>query len=205
MPKNQNAILRLSRYKNTLYKLKTLGLEKVFSDNLADSIHVKSSQVRKDFSIFGIEGHRKGGYEINYLINKINEVLGKTKMNNVILAGAGKLGRALMGYKGFNQVNIKITAIFDIDPEKVKRDSPVPVLPLEEMKEYIKNNHIVIGIIAVPEEAAQLVVEHMIGAGVKGLLNFSTTNIKVPDHVIVNNVHMEAELENIIYYINNPE
>ncbi|MDD5440372.1 MAG: winged-helix domain-containing protein, partial [Candidatus Omnitrophica bacterium] len=110
---NKNVIIRLSRYKNALVRLKYMGFVKVFSDNLADSIGVTPSVVRKDFSMFDLCGNKRGGYNIEELLRKLNSILGKNEIQKVILAGAGKLGTALLKYKGFEKEGIRISACFD--------------------------------------------------------------------------------------------
>jgi redox-sensing transcriptional repressor len=199
---NRNCIIRLSRYKNALRRLKSLGFVKVFSDNLSDAIGVTSSQVRKDFSLFGIAGNKRGGYNIDELIERLNYILGKSETQKVILAGAGKIGTALMKYKGFEKEGIKIVAAFDIDPSKFYSDSSIPVLPMQDIKDFIKNNDIKIGIIAVPETAAQQVLNEMLGAGIKGILNFSPITFKPTETCEINNVSLVSELEKVIYFIN---
>lgn len=198
---NANCIIRLSRYKNALRRLKSLGFVKVFSDNLADAIGVTSSQVRKDFSLFGITGNKRGGYQIDALIERLNNILGKNEIQKVVLAGAGKIGTALMRYNGFEKEGIRIVAAFDIDPAKFQQDSPTPIYPIQEMKEFIKVNGIRIGIIAVPEAAAQPVLNDMLGAGVRGILNFSPITFKSGGNYEVNNVSLVSELEKVIYFI----
>ena len=155
MVTNKNCILRLSRYKNALYRFKTLGFLKIYSDYLADAVGVTSAQVRKDFSLFGISGNKRGGYQIDSLISKLNEILGKTETQRVIMAGAGNLGSALLKYRSFEKEGIKIVAAFDIDPSKQDSRLAVPILPLDELERYVQRNGIKIGIISVPEVAAQ--------------------------------------------------
>ena len=116
---NRNCILRLSRYKKALSRLQAMGFKKVFSDNLADAIGVTPSQVRKDFSLFDITGNKKGGYDIEDLIEKLNRILGKEEEEKVILVGCGNIGQALLKYKGFRKEGINITAAFDADAAKV--------------------------------------------------------------------------------------
>ena len=89
---NKNCIIRLSRYKNALIRFKTLGFIKIFSEYLADAVGVTSAQVRKDFSLFGISGNKRGGYQIDALITKLNSILGKNEVQKVVLVGAGQLG-----------------------------------------------------------------------------------------------------------------
>ena len=198
---NANCIIRLSRYKNALRRLKSLGFVKVFSDNLADAIGVTASQVRKDFSLFGITGNKRGGYQIDGLIERLNNILGKNEIQKVILAGAGKIGTALMRYNGFEKEGIRIVAAFDIDPAKFQQEAPTPIYPIQEMKAFIEANGIRIGIIAVPEAAAQPVLNDMLGAGVRGILNFSPITFKSSGNYEVNNVSLVSELEKVIYFI----
>jgi redox-sensing transcriptional repressor len=202
MAVNKNCILRLSRYKSSLYRLKSLGFVKVFSDNLADAVGVSSVQVRKDFSIFGISGNKRGGYQIDSLIERLNAILGKDKVHRAIVVGTGHIGMALMKYKGFEKEGIQIVCGFDIDPAKYVRDGAVPVLPLDEMKEFVRTNEIRIGIIAVPDLAAQQAADSMVSAGVKGILNFAPLRLRVPTHIVINNVNLATELENVIYFVN---
>jgi len=199
---NKNCIIRLSRYKNALYRLQALGFVKVFSDNLADAVGVTASQVRKDFSIFGICGNKKGGYQIDSLLDKLNSILGKDQLQKVIVVGAGHIGSALMRYRGFEKEGIKIVAGFDIDPAKINRSSPVPVLPLEEAKAFIKTNSIRIAILAVPDIAAQQATDIICTCGIKGILNFAPLRLKSAEGCIINNVNLEIELENLIYFVN---
>lgn len=199
---NKNCVIRLSRYKNALYRLRTLGFVKVFSDNLADAVEVLPSQVRKDFSIFGLAGNKRGGYQIDILISKINNILGKDQVQKVIIIGVGNIGTALMKYKGFEKEGMKIMACFDTDTTKLNRQAEISVLPVEELKDFVQNNNIKIGIIAVPDNAAPQVLDLMLEAGIKGILNFAPIRLKSPENCIINNVNIELELENLIYYVN---
>lgn len=202
MVTNKNCILRLSRYKNALYRFKSLGFFKIFSDYLADAVGVTSAQVRKDFSLFGISGNKRGGYKIDSLIEKLNDILGKNELQKVIMAGAGNLGSALIKYKNFEKEGIKIVAAFDIDPAKHNSRLPVPVLPLEDLEQYVMINKTKIGIISVPDIAAQHILDVMIKAGICGVLNFAPIQLKTSESCIINNVNLELELENLIYFVN---
>jgi redox-sensing transcriptional repressor len=202
MTVNKNCIIRLSKYKNALAKLKALGFVKVFSDNLADAAGVASSLVRKDFSIFGISGNKKGGYLVDELIEKINDILGKSDIQKVVIAGAGNVGSALMKYAGFEKEGLRVTVVFDNDPSKVSAKSPVPILPVAAMKDYIRQNKIRIGIICVPDHAAGEIFDLMVSSGIKGVLNFAPVNLKTQEDVIVENVNLVGELESLIYFVN---
>jgi redox-sensing transcriptional repressor len=198
----KNYIIRLSEYKNALSRFKTLGFVKVFSDNLADSVRVTSVQVRKDFSLFGISGNRRGGYLVKELIEKLNDILGKNEIQRVVLAGVGHLGTALMRYKGFEKEGIKIVACFDIDPTKTDKKAERPILLFDELFGFVKKNGIKIGIISVPENAAQEVAEKMMSAGIKGILNFAPIKLRGEEDCIINYVNVAFELENLSYFVN---
>lgn len=202
MTVNKNCIIRLSKYKNALAKLKALGFVKVFSDNLADAAGVASSLVRKDFSIFGITGNKKGGYLVDELIEKVNDILGKNDIQKVIIAGAGNIGSALMKYAGFEKEGLKVSAVFDSDPSKTDKNGPVPILSIDSMKDYIKQNKIKIGIICVPDVSAPGVFDSMVSSGIKGVLNFAPVSLKTQEDIIVENVNLVGELESLIYFVN---
>jgi redox-sensing transcriptional repressor len=133
---NKKCILRLLRYKNALHRFDGLGFVKIFSDNLADAVGVTASQVRKDFSLFGISGNKRGGYQIDALLEKLNGLMGKNETQKVVIVGGGHIGTALMKYKGFEKEGIKIVACFDIDPAKFSgvKGHEIPVLPVGQLK-----------------------------------------------------------------------
>ena len=198
----KNCILRLSRYKNELYRLKELGFIKIFSEYLAEAVGVTSAQVRKDFSLFDISGNKRGGYTIDGLLDKLNSILGKNQIQKVVVVGAGNLGSALLKYKNFEKQGIRIEAAFDVDPAKSTHKSGVPVLSMTELEPFVQKNEIKIAILCVPEIAAQPVSDAMVKAGIRGVLNFSSQQLKTPAHCIVTNVNLEVELENLIYFVN---
>ena len=198
---NKRIILRFSRYRNALTRFKALGFVKIFSEYLADAVAVTSAQVRKDFSLFGISGNKRGGYHIDALIAKLSDILGKNEIQKVVLVGAGQLGSALLKYRTFEQEGIKIVAAFDIDPAKAQK-TPTPILPLEQIAGYIERNEIKVAILCVPDIAAQQTVDTLVKAGIKGVLNFAPIELKAPHDCIINNVNMAIELESLIYFVN---
>jgi redox-sensing transcriptional repressor len=192
----------LSRYKNALNRLKALNFVRVFSDNLADAAGVTAAQVRKDFSLFGITGNRRGGYKVDELTDQLNRILGKDQLQEVIVIGMGNIGRALLHYGGLEKSGIRIVAGFDIDPAKFAPEAQPPVLPLDDMLEFVQKRELVLGVLAVPDYAAQQVLELMLSAGIKGVLNFAPICLKAPEGCVVNNINLESELENLIYFVN---
>jgi redox-sensing transcriptional repressor len=202
MAGKKNCILRLSRYKNELYRFKELGFIKIFSEYLAESVGVTSAQVRKDFSLFGISGNKRGGYNIDALLDRLNSILGKNQLQKVIVVGAGNLGNALLKYKNFEKQGIRIEAAFDIDPAKCSQKTGVAVYPLPSLESFVNKNGIMIAILCVPEIAAQGTIDTLIKAGIRGVLNFSPIQLKTPEDIVVTNVNLEVELENLIYFVN---
>jgi redox-sensing transcriptional repressor len=199
---NRKCILRLSRYRNALRRLKSLGFVKVFSGNLADAAGVTSSQVRKDFSLFGITGNRRGGYHVDELIDRIGKVLGKNEIQKVVIVGMGNIGKALMRYRAFEPGGIKIIAGFDNDPAQYNTTLETPILPLEEFREFVRIHGVKIAILAVPDMAAHQVSELMITAGIRGILNFAPLQLRGADDVVISSINLEVELENLVYFVN---
>jgi redox-sensing transcriptional repressor len=199
---NKKVVARLSSYRTALLRFHELGFVKVFSDTLAEAVGATSAQVRKDFSLFGISGNKKGGYQTDILIEKLQSLLGKDRLQSVVIAGIGNIGTALIKYKAFEAEGIKIAAGFDIDPAKLNRKTKVPIFPLDEMKSFVRSNAIRIGIIAVPDIAAQSVCDAMVEAGIRGVLNFAPLVLRANPDVVVNNVNLQNELENVIYFVN---
>ena len=208
---NKELILRLSKYKRLLFKLKALGLERVFSNNLGDAIGVAPSLVRKDFSILSLAGNKRGGYDIDTLIEKLDIVLGRDKPQEVIVAGCGRIGTALMQYEEFKNEGIKIIAGFDIAPENVSKTSGVPIYNIKEMKEFIEKNDTRVGIIAVPDSEAAATLDTMVNAGIRGVLNFASIELRVNNKgeidnskttCTIHNINICLELEHLFYQVN---
>ena len=199
---HKKAIGRLSQYKNTLNRLKSVGFIKVFSRNLADAAGVTPFQVRKDFSIYGIYGNKKGGYIVDELIEEINGILGKQGVQRIVIVGVGNIGRALLNYKGFEKDGVEIVAGFDNDPLKYAPEAKIPVLPIGHLTDFIRTNNIKVGVISVPDSMAQTVLDLMIDAGIKGVLNFAPIRLNGGKDCVIHNVNLSIELETVIYFVN---
>ena len=206
MPKVEvprKSIYRLSIYQRSLLRLIENNVETVSSEALASAAGVKSTQLRKDLTYFGQFGTRGLGYNVKALSGVLNDVLGTTSYQPVILVGVGNLGSALLRYKGFNKEGFEIAAAFDLAPTRERRTegARVPVYSANTMADFIRNHQVRMAIIAVPSEAAQNVVNELVEAGVQAILNFSPTVLQVPENVTVNNVDLALELENLSYFI----
>lgn len=178
-----------------------MGVEKVFSYTLAHETGVTSDQVRKDFSEYSIKGNKRGGYDINDLLDKMEKIFHRNKDNNIVLVGMGNMGLALSKYSKFSQRNMNIVAAFDIDPFKQKSRSGIPIYSMSRLKEMIETFGVRVAILAVPEISAQEVADELIQYGIKGIMNFAPVLLKVPEDIIINNVNLSDELESVIYYV----
>lgn len=197
----KNSLKRIFLYRACLVRLKMMGVEKVFSYTLANETGVSSEQVRKDFSEFSIKGNKRGGYDINDLLEKMENIFHRNKDHNIVLIGMGNMGLALSKYSKFVQRNMNIVATFDIDPFKQKLRSGIPVYSMGRLKEIIDRFKVKVAILAVPEISAQEVADELIHHGIKGIVNFAPVLLKVPPDVIINNVNLCDELESVIYYV----
>ena len=208
---HKDLILRLSKYKRLLYKLRALGLERVFSNNLGDAIGVAPALVRKDFTLLEMPGNKRGGYSIDSLIEKLDKILGIDKAQEVVIIGCGRIGTALMQYEEFAKEGIQIVAGFDIAPEEIKRIKDIPIYHINELEAFIQKTGIKVGILAVPDSVAADVFSIMIRAGICGILNFSSLDFKCgarsggspcPQRCITHNVNIGLELEHLFYQVN---
>ena len=192
---------RLQRYRMALLRFKKMGLKKTFSHSLSEETGVSAVLIRKDFSQCGIRGKRRGGYDIDILLDELKMLFGKEKEQNVILVGLGNIGSALIKYEGYRQSNMNMVAAFDIDPAKRTRRYSVPVYSLENLGEVITAFDVSVAILAVPEFSAQETTHYLVENGIRGILNFAPVLLKVPEHVLVNNVNIMIELERLMYHI----
>lgn len=200
----KNHVTRLSRYKSIIKRLKSFGMNKIFAENLAEASGVTAALVRKDFSLFGITGNKKAGYQADQLITEIDRLLGKEHEHEIILVGYGNFGHALVAHPGFEKEGIRIGAVFDADERKLDSESTPPILSVDEMEQYIIDHKIKIAALTVADHAAQGVVDRLISAGIEGILNFSSMPVRTPQNVFVNNIDIEMALETIIFYTHSP-
>jgi len=197
----KETIGRLLQYKRVLEKMRGLGMVKVFSDNLADAVGVSASVVRKDFSIFGMAGNRRGGYRIETLLEQLQRVLGQEGEQKVVIVGCGKIGTALMNYRGFDSQRIRIVAGFDTNPAKVNPSAPIPIHPMEEFSRIVQAEQIPVAILAVPDNVAASAADAVMAAGIRGILNFAPVPLKSTPNCIVHNINIALELENLFYFV----
>ena len=200
----RKTVYRLSLYQRGLQRLVGNGIATVSSEALARAAGVKPTQLRKDLTYFGQFGTRGLGYNVAALAAKLDEVLGTTRLQPVVLVGAGNLGTALLGYnQGFAKEGFEIVGTFDVErgQKSVNGTTSATILPIAELSTFLHQHPVKMAILAVPGTAAQEVVNVLVDAGIQAVLNFAPIILQVPAHVVVNNVDLAIELENLSYFI----
>jgi redox-sensing transcriptional repressor len=195
-------VRRLSIYTRCLAQLEEDGIRTVSSQALAERFNLNSAQVRKDLAYFGEFGVRGIGYYVAGLKAELQRILNLDRDWPVALVGFGNLGSALFHYRGFAKQGFRISAIFDDDPAKIGRVvGGVPILPIRDLAREAKAQHLQIAVVAVPADAAQGVVDALVAAGVKAILNFAPSRIKVGRDVRLKHVDLSIELETLSFYL----
>jgi redox-sensing transcriptional repressor len=201
---SESTVGRLSLYLRLLSELEGEGVLTLSSEALAQRCGTTAAQVRKDLSLFGTFGKRGLGYSVTELIAALRSILGLERRWRVALVGAGRIGVALMGYQDFRAQGFDIEAAFDRDETKVgQRRHGVEIRRDAELELALVEEAIDIVIVAVPAEAAQGVVDRVVSAGVRAILNFAPVKLHVPPGVALKNVNMAVELEALSYALAN--
>jgi redox-sensing transcriptional repressor len=193
---------RLSRYLQVLTQAKKMGKDTISSQELADYTHVNSTQIRRDLSGFGKFGKRGVGYNVDALVSQIRKILRTAGQHNIALFGAGHLGRAIAGSDIFADHGFRVVAIFDTDPAKVSEPvgDRLTVRPYDEIAAAVEQEEIVVGVLAVPTEAAQKVADDLVDAGVKIIFNYSEALLQVPPDVTVHTSSPAVDLLYALYF-----
>jgi len=200
----ESTVRRLSLYLRYLEEFEGRGLATISSDELAARGGTTSAQVRKDLSFFGSFGKRGLGYSVPELARRLREILGLGKQWRVIIVGAGKIGGALAHYRGFRQRGFLVTAVYDADPAKVgSRFESFTVRDMSRLHDDVRREPVEIAVISVPADVAQRVVDDVVRAGIRAILNFAPVQLHVPDDVSVKTVNMAMELEGLSFALTN--
>jgi len=197
-------VSRLSLYLRELQHLVRDGHETTSSTQLGRLLGFTDAQVRKDLAYFGQFGYPGIGYRCSELIEAIKRILGTSQPWSLAIVGLGNLGRALMGYRGFQQQGFRIVAALDIDPAKIgKSIEGVLVHHLDDCSRIAREHNIRLAIIAVPGPAAQKVADALVAAGIDGILNFAPVTLILPKHVQTVGVDLAIELEQLSFAVVN--
>ena len=198
---------RLSIYLRCLNALHAAGIKTISSQALAAQFNLNSAQIRKDLGYFGEFGVRGVGYYVADLRDHITKILGLDSPHRVGIVGAGRLGTALANYNGFGKSNFTVVALFDNDSQKVGRrmgDAKIPVQDVEQLAKVIREQSIDVIVIAVPAKAAQRVLNQVMSAGIKAVLNFAPVSLTARRGVKVKTVDLTTSLESLSYFLSQP-
>ena len=193
---------RLSRYLQILTQAKKMGKDTISSQELADYTHVNSTQIRRDLSGFGKFGKRGVGYNVDSLVSQIRKILHTSGQHNIALFGAGHLGQAIAGSDIFADHGFRVVALFDNDPKKVGRriGESLVVRDFAELPQAVERDEIVVGVIAVPTEAAQEVADELVDAGVRIIFNYTEALLTVGPEVTVHTSSPAVDLLYALYF-----
>jgi redox-sensing transcriptional repressor len=192
---------RLSRYLQVLTQARKMGRETISSQELSEYTHINPTQIRRDLSGFGKFGKRGVGYNIESLLAEIRKILQTAGQHNIALFGAGNLGQAIANSPIFGDHGFQVVAIFDTDPAVVgSRIGELEVRELDDLKGVVAEEEIVVGVLAVPAEAAQDVADRLVKAGVKIIFNYSEQLLQVPPEVTVHTSSPAVDLLFALYF-----
>jgi redox-sensing transcriptional repressor len=192
---------RLSRYLQVLIQARKMGKETISSQELAEWTHINSTQIRRDLSGFGKFGKRGVGYRVDSLISEIRKIMRTSGQHNIALFGAGHLGQAIAGSDIFGDHGFQIVAMFDVDSDRVGTEiEGVPVVDLADLDRIVAEQQVVVGVLAVPNEAAQDVADRLVEAGVRIIFNYSEQLLQVPPEVTVHTSSPAVDLLYALYF-----
>ncbi len=181
---------RLPAYLAYLKTIPDSGSPNISATALANALGMGEVQVRKDLAMVSDGGRPKVGYNREGLIEDLEQFLGYDNTTDAVLIGAGKLGQALMDYKGFDEYGLKILAAFDRDPGKTCTAEGKPIYPMDQLQSFCRSHKVLMGIITVPASQAQAVCDHLIDSGIKAIWNFANAHLEVPQNILVQHENM---------------
>lgn len=197
----KSVVKRLPIYLRILDNLVRRDIEIISSRNLSNESGFTAEQIRKDLAHFGAFGRQGTGYNTVFLREKILKIIGLDQKTNIVVFGAGHLGKALTRYNALKNPYVNIVAVFDKDPQTIgEKIEDIEVYDYGQAASIIRNNKIKVALIAVPAEAAQVVVDDILQYGITAILNLAPAKLHVPEHVRVHNVDLTIELQSLIYY-----
>ncbi len=189
---------RLPLYLNYLKQIESSGTTSISATTIAKALSLGEVQVRKDLASVSGAGKPKVGYESSDLIKRLEDTLGSNSITSAVLVGAGKLGRALLDYNGFEEFGIKIIAAFDSNDEVIRfSKTSKDILPISTLSEYCIANNVKLGIITVGQGSAQQVCNMMEQSGIKAIWNFAPCNLEVSDGILVKNENLALSLAHL--------
>ncbi len=195
-------IRRMPKYYRYLSDKLLLGEERISSSRMSEELGFNASQIRRDLNCFGGFGQQGYGYNIKKLREEIAHILGLDKAYRAVIIGAGNIGRALIRYSGFACEDFRIVGVFDVQPEAIGRMvGGCEIRHVDMLEAFARENHIDLGIICTPKEAAQQTAALLCELGIRGIWNFAPTDVAVGKEVHVENVHLSDSLYVLLYHM----
>lgn len=193
-------IKRLPRYYRYLGEVMEAGVERISSGELSKKMNVTASQIRQDLNNFGGFGQQGYGYNVKYLYVEIGKILGVDMKHNMVIVGAGNLGRALANYSNFEKRGFVITGLFDENPELIGiKVRDVEIQSMDKLEQFVRDNDVDIATLAIPKTGAVKVAEKLVDCGIKAIWNFAHTDLNLPPNIVVENVHLSESLMQLSY------
>ena len=201
---SQAVIRRMPRYYRYLGELLDDGVERISSNDLSARMRVTASQIRQDLNNFGGFGQQGYGYNVKYLYDEIGNILGINQRHNMIVVGAGNLGQALANYVNFEKRGFVIIGLFDVNPN-LKKSSVrgIKVRMMNELESFVKEQRVDIAALTMPKEHAKRIANILVDLGIHAIWNFAHLDLELPEHVVVENVHLSESLMQLSYNIAN--
>ena len=195
---SDRVIERLPKYYRYLQELSKNQIQRVSSKTISKALNITASQVRQDLSQFGGFGQTGVGYNVEYLRDIMKDILGINNVHTAIVIGGGRIGQALISYRGFKDENVFVKAVFDVTTEHLKTAQGVEVYNVADLESYLSKNHIDIAIISVQKEHAELVAKQVVKLGVKSIWNFAPIDLSL-EGAVCENINMSESLMRLIY------
>lgn len=202
----EKTIERLSEYRRTLLRSHKQGITHIFSHVLAGMHGITAVQVRRDLMLIGFSSDTKKGYDVKVLIDFISDILDSQQPMNIAVLGMGHLGQAISKYFNGKGLKLKIIAAFDVDPQKIGTEiNGIKVYHMDEFESVVEEKEISIVIVSLPAKVAPEMVVPIINAGIKGVLNFTSTPLNFPQGIVVENYDITTLLEKVAYFVKENE
>ncbi len=198
----KKTVQRLSRYRRLLVKYKYISEPFIYSHDLARLLNLNPVQVRRDLMLIGSSGNHRKGYNVNELNDLIGETIDSRGPENIGIIGAGRLGQAILNYVSGEDVNLKVEAIFDIDPQKTgKKFNDITCYDITRLSSIVKEKKLTVGVIAIPSEFATSIASILLNSGIKSILNFTSVHLDLPKSVYLKEFDIITTLEEMAYFV----
>lgn len=198
-----SVVRRLPKYYRYLGMISDKGIIRVSSQELSDITGLTASQIRQDLNHFGGFGQQGYGYNVEELKTELERIIGINAHYKAVVIGYGNIGKAIYNYKGFKNSGFEMVGIFDHGDKVGKEVNGVKISDLADLKAFLEDEGADIAILAIPKDIAQETADILVEGGIKGIWNFAPIDLKLPNEVVLENVHLDESLYTLTYYMNN--